>query len=250
MTIYSTTDTTRVPLNRQPAQLLPAAGLALLIIAVEYFTRHFALFWLPVLGALRVNDMLVSGLGYLGLVWLTAPPAQRNFAALRRTVRQILSYIRDRQVLVAAALAIGAGWLVLVDNLLWGSVELPSASSPWRWETTVLQPAAPVLVVVSLLLVNGVVVPFAEEWLWRGHIQPRVVGALGFVPGLLSTALLFSLKHAIIDASLGRLLALTAFGAIMGVLAARRGWRASALAHALANTVATIVALLISGGQL
>jgi membrane protease YdiL (CAAX protease family) len=250
MTMYATTDTTNVPLNRQRPKLLPAVGLALMIIAVEYFTRHFALFWLPVLGALRVNDMLLSGIGYLGLVWLTAPPAQRSLAALRRTVREIVSYIHDRQVLAAAALAIAAGWLILVDHLLWGGVELASAISPWRWETTVLQPAAPVLVVASLLLFNGVVVPFAEEWLWRGRIQPRVVGALGFVPGLLSTALLFSLKHAIIDASLGRLLMLTVFGVVMGVLASRRGWRASALAHALANTVATIVALVLNRGQL
>jgi membrane protease YdiL (CAAX protease family) len=48
-------------------------------------------------------------------------------------------------------------------------------------------------------------VPLAEERLWRGLIQPRMVTRMGFVPGLLLTALLFSLKHAIIDASFGRM---------------------------------------------
>lgn len=62
------------------------------------------------------------------------------------------------------------------------------------------------------------------------------------------SVLLFSLKHVIIDASLGRLLALTGFGLALGVLAARQGWRTSALAHALANIAATLLVLLASAG--
>jgi hypothetical protein len=100
-----------------------------------------------------------------------------------------------------------------------------------------------------LLLVNGVVIPVVEEWLWRGLVQPRFVGALGLLPGLFLTAVLFSLKHVVVDASPMRLLALTAFGLVMGVLAWRQGWRASALAHAVTNTAATIVALVAAGGS-
>lgn len=109
--------------------------------------------------------------------------------------------------------------------------------------------AAPLLVTVSMLLMNGWVVPLAEEWLWRGRIQPALVGAGGQLAGLLATSLLFSLKHVLIDASLGRMLALTGFGLVMELLALRHGWRAAALAHAIANTFATTLTLLLSGGQ-
>lgn len=226
-----------------------APTLVIIIIVTEYIARHFALFWLPVLGALRVNDMLMTGLAYSLLVWLTIPHEKRSLAAIWRTVREIVSFARDWRVWLAAFLALVATLVSIVDMLLWGGVQLPSLSSPWHWDATLLQPLAPLLVSVSMLLVNGVVIPFAEEWLWRGLIQPRFIGMLGFVPGLLLTAVLFSLKHAIIDASLGRLLTLTVLGLIVGWLAARRGWRASALAHALVNTVATMLTLIINQGM-
>jgi len=57
------------------------------------------------------------------------------------------------------------------------------------------------------------------------------------------TAILFSLKHALVDASLGRFLALIAFGAICGVVAQRNGWRRSAALHMVANTILTIMGL-------
>jgi uncharacterized protein len=105
---------------------------------------------------------------------------------------------------------------------------------------------APMLVVISLLLVNGIFVPLVEEWLWHGLIQPRFVGRLGLAFGLLLTAFLFSLKHMIVDASLGRLLTLTGFGIIIGIIAHRKGWQSAALAHVLVNSIASIIALLVS----
>lgn len=88
-------------------------------------------------------------------------------------------------------------------------------------------------------------IPLAEEYLWRGVIQPRLVAAWSFAPAGVVTAMLFSLKHAIVDASLGRLLTIMCFGLVMGVYAARSSWRASAVAHAFANLIATSVAILI-----
>ncbi|MCI0575811.1 MAG: hypothetical protein L0332_06410 [Chloroflexi bacterium] len=69
--------TTATP-NRRALNLFAALGLASVIVATEYLTRHFVICWLPVLGKLRVNDMLVSGIGYLVLVWLTVPPERRT----------------------------------------------------------------------------------------------------------------------------------------------------------------------------
>jgi membrane protease YdiL (CAAX protease family) len=141
-----------------------------------------------------------------------------------------------------AALDLTIG-LALLDAMLWGSVRLPSISSPWRSETTLFAESGSLLSAVSLLAINGLVIPLAEEWLWRGLIQPRFIDGVGLAAGLIVTAVLFSLKHVVIDASLGRLLALTAFGLIMGVLAVRHGWRASSLAHMIANTFATALSL-------
>jgi membrane protease YdiL (CAAX protease family) len=235
--------------NKPVYGVVPALGLALLIVGVEYMARHFALLWFPAIGALRVNDMLVTGLAYLTLVAALVPAAQRTPSTLGATLRAVLAEGRHWQVWAAATAAIGSGFLVLADQRLWGGVSVPAVSSPWRWDGVLFASAAPLLVTVCLLLVNGWVVPLAEEWLWRGRIQPALVGAGGQLAGLLVTSVLFSLKHVLIDASLGRLLALTGFGLVMGLLALRRGWRASALAHAIANTFATALTLLLSGGQ-
>lgn len=230
--------------------LFPAFGLVAVIVMTEYLARHFVIFWLPVLGTLRVNDMLVSGTGYLVLVWLTVSSEKRTFGALRRTMGEIWSFIHNRHGQMAAALATGMGWLTLLDQFLWGGIDLPVVPHPWQSDITLFAPVGLLLAGASLLLVNGVVVPCAEEWLWRGIIQPRLTGSLRFPLGLLITSVLFSLKHVIIDASLGRLLTLTGFGIVMGVVAWRQGWRAAALAHALANTIATILGLILTGGEL
>jgi hypothetical protein len=57
------------------------------------------------------------------------------------------------------------------------------------------------------------------------------------------TAILFSLKHVVVDASWGRFLTLVAFGGICGIVALRHTWRSSASLHLVVNTAATAVAL-------
>ncbi len=240
--------TTTATLRSDQQQFLQALGLAAVVVITEYLARHFVLFWFPAIGALRVNDMLAAGVFYMGLVWLTIPAHQRTFADIGRAMRDIIAPLKHWQVWLAAVIMLVVDVaLSIADRLLWGNVHLPSVISPWRWDATLLASAAPLLVAASLLVFNGVVIPFAEEWLWRGLIQPRMIGALGFAPGILLTAILFSLKHAIIDASLGRVLAIFGAGIVVGVLAARRSWRTSAAAHALANITATVIALLASG---
>lgn len=240
------TDTLRAT-RRPHSQAAAALGLAALIVAVEYLARRFALFWFPTIGAIRVNDMLAAGLAYLGLALALAPPGRRSPSAIGATLRGALAEARSWQVWAAAAAAVGTSALALADLALWGGVTLPSAASPWRWEGALLEGAAPALVAASMLAVNGALIPFAEEWLWRGRIQPLLAEAAGPAAGLVLSSALFSLKHAIVDASLGRLLTLTAFGLVMGALAARRGWRASAVAHAAANLAATALALALVG---
>jgi membrane protease YdiL (CAAX protease family) len=134
----------------------------------------------------------------------------------------------------------------MVDRLLWGNIELPMYVSSYRNSTVWLTELGPTLQLVSLVLVNGLFVPIAEEYLWRGIVQVRLDHILPapFAIGL--TAVLFSLKHAFVDASMGRFLALIAFGTICGFVAQRKSWRRSAALHMVVNTIVTIIGLIFS----
>ncbi len=237
--------------TRATARALPRAlGLAGLIVLSEYVARRFVVHWLPTLGTHLVNDMLAFVVCYVPLVLLTAPAAARTPRAIVAVLRQIVARARTRLPWLGVVAALGAaGWLGRLDHLLWGRVPVPGAGWGSPLSSIVLVPqAGQVLTVVSLLLVNGLLVPVCEERLWRGLIQPRLVAGLGFVPGLALTAVLFSLKHVIVDASLGRLLAIVGAGLVVGVIAARSSWKTSAVTHIATNTVATLLVLAGAGG--
>jgi membrane protease YdiL (CAAX protease family) len=217
-----------------------------LVIGGEYFFRHYVLFWLPIFGTLRVNDMLSLFLGYfllsIGFGLFMHVNWQHELADIVQSLREgLTSWNFTFWVL---ALVLGVWALSMVDRRLWGNIELPMFVSSYRNSTVWLAKLAPILKVVSLISVNGLFVPIAEEFLWRGVVQVRLIRILPtpFAIGL--TAVLFSLKHALVDASLGRLLALLAFGAICGVVAQRNSWRRSAALHMVVNTVVTIIGLI------
>lgn len=232
-----------------------ALGLALLIVVTEYLARHVLAPILPLIGAPMVNDMLASALCYTLLVLATATAYQRTPSVISRTLLHIFG--REWSW---SALGGGIAFLLLViilmplDMALWGSVTLPSYTAPPS-EVRLLTGLATPLTIAALMTVNGVVIPLAEERLWRGMIQPRLLLAWGIAPALLTTALLFSLKHAIVDASLGRLIALFVGGLALGYVAhragggdgGRSGWRVTAISHMLANLVATGLILIAQG---
>jgi membrane protease YdiL (CAAX protease family) len=221
-----------------------AIGWVTLIILAEYMARRFVVRWLPVLAAVQVNDMLAFILCYVPLVWFSVPQAQRNLQSVSQVIRAILARAKTWLPWVGAiAILIFIFLLAPIDQQLWGKIQLLG------WQSPALGPLlfpqlAPVLVIVSLFLVNGIFVPLVEEWLWRGMIQPRFAGRLGLVSGLWLTAILFSLKHVIVDASLGRFLTLTAFGVVVGIVARRKGWESAALTHTVVNIVSTLLFLL------
>lgn len=225
---------------------ISAIGWVALIILAEYMARRFVVRWLPILAAAPVNDMLAFVLCYVPLVWFSVPGTQRHLHFVSQAIRSILAQAKTRLPWVSAiAVLILISLFIFVDQWLWGKVQLPSWQSPYL-SPLLFPQLAPVLVVASLLLVNGIFIPVVEEWLWRGLIQPRFIGRLGLVSGLLLTAVLFSLKHAIVDASLGRLLSLICFGIVLGIVAHRKTWESAALTHILANSISTITILLFS----
>jgi membrane protease YdiL (CAAX protease family) len=118
--------------------------------------------------------------------------------------------------------------------------------SSYRNSTIWFTSVAPVLSGLAVIGVNGVLVPIAEEYLWRGTIQVRLLRALPSAWAIGTTAVLFSLKHVVVDASWGRFLTLVAFGCICGIIAQRNTWRSSAVLHLFVNTVTTVVGLIRS----
>jgi uncharacterized protein len=104
---------------------------------------------------------------------------------------------------------------------------------------------ASILKAISLILVNGLFVPVAEEFLWRGLVQVRLARILPRPVAIGLTAVLFSLKHVLVDASFGRFLALIAFGVICGIVAQRNSWKNSAALHIVINTLGTVAELIL-----
>jgi membrane protease YdiL (CAAX protease family) len=217
-----------------------------MVIGGEYFFRHYVLFWLPTLGTLLVNDMLALFLVYLlltvGLGSFMHVNWRQELAGVGQALREGLTSWNFTFWVLALVLSVWA--LSMVDRLLWGNIKLPMIVSSYRNSTVWLSNLAPILNAVSLILVNGLFVPVAEEYLWRGLVQVRLVLILSMPFAIGLTAVLFSLKHALVDASLGRFLTLVAFGVICGVVAQRNSWRRSAALHMVANTILTVMGLI------
>jgi len=239
--------TSSVPKVSKFHNLSVALAVVGLVIGGEYFFRHYVLFWLPTFGTLLVNDMLSLFLIYLlltvGLGSLMHVNWRQELTAIGQALREGLTSWNFTFLVLALVLSVWS--LSAMDRLIWGNIELPMIVSSYRNSTIWLTDLAPILKVVSLILVNGLFVPIAEEYLWRGLVQVRLLRILSapFAIGL--TAFLFSLKHALVDASLGRFLAVIAFGVICGVIAQRDSWRRSAALHMVANTIATVMGLIL-----
>jgi membrane protease YdiL (CAAX protease family) len=215
------------------------------VVAGEYFFRHYVLFWMPIIGTLRVNDMLVLALDYSFLTvsfgLLTHINWRQETTGLRQALHDFMRSWNYTAWILGLILSLVA--LPPIDRLLWGNLHLPMQVSSYRNATIWFASVGPVLSALAAIGVNGIVVPIAEEYLWRGIIQVRLLRALPTAWAIGTTAVLFSLKHVIVDASGGRFLTLVAFGCICGVVAQRNSWKSSAMLHLFVNTVTTVVAL-------
>lgn len=98
--------------------------------------------------------------------------------------------------------------------------------------------------VYGLLPVNGLLGPVVEELVWRGYIQTHLVRGWGPATGIVVTAVLFALKHVIVDLSFFRIVSLLAGGLLLGILGYRWGTSASTVFHVLLNSTATLSVIL------
>jgi membrane protease YdiL (CAAX protease family) len=222
-----------------------ALAIVILIVSTEYFFRHYFLFWLPVLGTMRVNDMISLLFAYSLLVgalgFIAAVEWSKEWHAVGRAVYDCVTSWSYTPWIIALALNIGI--VSMLDRLLFSNIMLPVFESAHHDSTVWLLGLAPTMKGISLLFVNGLCIPVAEEFLWRGLVQPRLVRILSLPLGIGTTAILFSLKHVIVDGNFGRFLMVCGFGVICGIFAHRKGWSASAALHALINTTSSILAL-------
>ena len=133
--------------------------------------------------------------------------------------------------------------LPAMDQWLWSGARLPMRVSAFRNDTVWFAGGARVIEIAAVVAVNGLFVPVAEEYLWRGLVQPHLARVMPAAAAIGITAVLFSLKHVVVDASWGRFVTLAAFGAICGTLAHRHSWRTSASLHVIVNTASTAAGL-------
>ncbi len=220
-------------------------GVMALVIATEYFFRHYVLFWLPVVGSYQVNDMISLLLAYLILLAVLGWGLKIDWRDELRGIWQALRDLATQWTYLKWILlmVICLTLLPILDKIVWAKLSIPMLLNPYRNPTVWLGGIAGILKVISLILVNGVFVPIAEEFLWRGQAQVHLLRIFPSGLAIGVTAVLFSFKHVLVDASFGRFLALIAFGVITGVIAAQKSWHNSAALHIFINTVATIAGL-------
>ena len=107
---------------------------------------------------------------------------------------------------------------------------------------------AGVWVLALFALAHGVVAPVTEELAWRGVVQTALVESWGPTVGIAVTAVLFTAKHVVLDASLARLPTVLVLAVALGLVRHRWGTTASTVVHAVVNltSVATL-AILVFG---
>jgi len=224
-----------------------AVMLAGLVTATEYVFRHYVMFWMPTLGTLNVNDMVALALAYSLLIVtvgsLTRVHWRQELPILWRAMRAFTTEWTYTPWILGIMLSLVV--VPFVDRWLFAGLHPPMWVSTYRNSATWFTPAAAPLNALAVVGVNGIFVPICEEYLWRGLIQARLQRVMPAAGAVGITAILFSLKHVLVDASWGRFLTVTAFGSICGIVALRRTWRGSAALHLFVNTVTTVVGLAV-----
>jgi membrane protease YdiL (CAAX protease family) len=135
----------------------------------------------------------------------------------------------------------------LTWGLALGALAL-GAIFPLEWiDTRLFGPQPPIavgkdaLTLALIVGINGLWVPVFEELAWRGRLQSSLQHFHGAGWALAGGAILFSLKHAVVDASPGRLVTLLGVGLVLGFAYQRGGIRSAVVAHIVLNTCAGVL---------
>lgn len=183
----------------------------------------FAADWAVMVGGFP----LVAGL----LLWIAArrgrSPGELGYDwSLRSIVAGVVGIVAALVVVAAAA---------QVDALLFSLDRFGASFGTAVGDALRATPALAAL----FLLGNGLVVPVTEEAAWRGVVQSELVEAWGVPAGIVTTAILFALKHVVVDLSVVRVTTLLALGLVLGLVRHRFGTASSTITHAGVNTIST-----------
>jgi membrane protease YdiL (CAAX protease family) len=186
----------------------------------------------PIIGNVLVADMLAILIGMPTASWIIAHYGQAN-SITAETWEYRWTPLPVGIGVTAGALALGMMWVTAqIDQALWGLPEAALASFAEGLQ-------AGTWVAVLMLVANGLVAPASEELAWRGVVQTALVRAWGPMIGIVVTALLFALKHVVLDGSLARMTTLVMLGLVLGVVRHRWGTGSSTIAHTVVNLAST-----------
>jgi membrane protease YdiL (CAAX protease family) len=188
----------------------------------------------PALGNVVAGDAIAIGLGMVAAAWIVARYGQANGVAFGDW-----SYHWTPSTVglgaVSGALAVGLMWVTSqIDLALW----VMPADALTVFAVS-LQAGA--WVAALLLVANALVAPICEEIAWRGVVQTALVRGWGPLIGIGLTAILFAMKHALLDGTFARITTLLMLGLVFGVVRHRWGTGASTVTHVVVNLYATAV---------
>ncbi|WP_226479521.1 CPBP family intramembrane glutamic endopeptidase [Natrinema amylolyticum] len=217
------------------------------VVVAGWIALEFALRRGLVAGAAAVGiEPLVADYLVLAIGLPLIAAALSRYALERGATRKSWGWDRTPRALGLGVLAavVGMGLMAgasQVDAALFGLGEAGGAIGEGLAAAFEDRPALAILFLVG----NGIVAPIAEEQVWRGIVQTNLVDERGAAVGIAVTAILFALKHVIVDLSVIRLTTLLTLGFLFGVVRHRWGTASSAVTHVLLNLVssASIVAI-------
>ncbi|MFC7139344.1 CPBP family intramembrane glutamic endopeptidase [Halosimplex aquaticum] len=222
-----------------PGYAALAAGAMVLWVVAEIALRwELVAILADPIGSPRGADMLLVGIGFPllagAIAWLGRrrgiEPEDWDYEV---SLRSVAAGVGGVVAFFVALLAV-----VLTITAIQGMPDAGTATPP-------VEPGAATWVLAALLIVNGLVVPLAEELAWRGVIQTALMDSYGVLAGSAVAATGFVLKHVVVDGGADpiRLASLVILAVIFSALRARWGTASSTVAHLGANLLATGLAV-------
>lgn len=162
---------------------------------------------------------------------------------------QDLGYHRPARPLVIAGLIAGVLLLFVVGEVT-GPLDSFLFPQGEKVEADFLRRLREGGILGSVLILpgNGLLGPIVEEYAWRGYIQSRFTEGMGLRYGVAVTALLFAVKHIVVDVSLFRTTTLLVGGFALGLIRIRWGTTTTTIAHIFLNSVATLLVMAAAFG--
>jgi hypothetical protein len=163
------------------------------------------------------------------------------FDRRRRRIGQSLSDLGYRFTWSAGVLGAVCGLALLGTVRLTAAIDARLFGPAIEPEAMRMFAEAGVWAVLPFLLGNAILAPVVEEFAWRGHIHAVVARDRGETIALVTTALLFAVKHLLVDLSLARVVSLVVGSFLLGLVRLRMGTFAATVAHFGLNIVASTV---------